>query len=78
MNGFSQNLILWRSDMGLLMGKFHYSLKELSARHMSIFLFLYNNLSKYQQIFIKLGICIWFEIANGQISSVCDRVYPTT
>ena len=44
-----------------------------------IFSFLDNNLSKYQWIFTKLGVCIdiveiWFGIANGQISSIFDRV----
>ena len=41
-NGFSPNLvctlILWRSGLGLLMGKFQF-LTELSAHHMSVFLF---------------------------------------
>ena len=37
----------------------------------SVFLFLYNNLSEYQCIFTKLGMCIdimeiWFGIANGK------------
>ena len=40
-NGFSPNLvcilILWRSGLGLLMGKFRQFLTELSARDMSIF-----------------------------------------
>ena len=43
------------------------------------FLFLDDNLSKCQWIFTKLGMCIdiveiWFEIANGQISSIFDGV----
>ena len=55
------------------MGKFHKYLIDLSAHHMSIFSFPENNLSKYQSIFTKLGMCIgivevWFGIANGQIS----------
>ena len=38
-----------------------------------------DNLSKHQWIFTKLGMCIdiveiWFGIANGQISSIFDRV----
>ena len=42
-----------------------------------------DNLSKHQWIFTKLGMCIgmcieiveiWFEIVNGQISSVFDGV----
>ena len=45
---------------------------------MSVFIFPANNLSKYQWIFTKLDICIdiveiWFDIANGQISSIFDR-----
>ena len=43
-HGFSPNLvyamILWRSGLGLLMGKFHQILTELSAHDISIFLFL--------------------------------------
>ena len=61
------------------MGKFHQILMELSARDMPIFSFPVDNLSKHQWIFTKLGMCIdilkiWFGIANGQISSVFDRV----
>ena len=82
-NGFSPNLvcalILWRSGLGLLMGKFHQFFTELSGRDLPIFLFLDDNLSKRKWIFSKLGMCIvvveiWFWIANGQISSNCDRV----
>ena len=56
------------------MGKFHYFLTEVSASHTSVFSFPNDNLSKYQSIFPKLGVCIdiimiWFGIANGQISS---------
>ena len=45
----------------------------------SIFLFPDDRLSEYLWIFIKLFMCIdivaiWFGIANGQISSVFDRV----
>ena len=47
-NGFSPNsvcaLILWRSGLGLLMGKFRQFLTELSARDMPIFSFPDNNL----------------------------------
>ena len=61
------------------MGKFPQILTELSARDTPMFLFLNNNLSKYQEILTKLGTCIdikesWFRIANGQISSMFDRV----
>ena len=59
------------------MGKFCQILTELSARDMPIFLFLDDNLSKYQGMLTKLGTCIdmkeiWFRIANGQISSMFD------
>ena len=82
-NGFSPNvvcaLILWRSGLGLLMGKFRRILTELSARDTPIFLFQDDNLNKDQGILTKLGTCIdmkeiWFRIANGQISSMFDRV----
>ena len=49
-SGFSPNLvcalILWRSGLGLLMGKFRQIFTELSAPDMPIFLFLDDNLSK--------------------------------
>ena len=50
-----------------------------SICRMSVFLFLYNNLSKYQWIFAKLGMYIdiveiWFWIANGQILSSFDSI----
>ena len=82
-NGFLPNLvcalILWRSTLVLLMGKFRQILTQLSARDTSIFSFLDNNLSKCQGILTKLDTCIdmkeiWFGIANGQISPVFDRV----
>ena len=80
-NGFSPNLvcalILWRSGLGWLMGKFRQFLTELSAWDMPIFSFPYDNMSKHQWIFTKLGMCIdiveiWFGIANGQILSIFD------
>ena len=45
----------------------------------SVFSFSDSKLSKYQWIFTKLRMCIdfvgiWFGIANGQISSISDRV----
>ena len=48
---------------------------HLSVIHLSMFLFLDDNLSKYYSIFTKLGMCIdiveiWIGIANGQISSI--------
>ena len=64
------------------MGKLFQILTELSAQE--LFSFLDDNLSKYQWIFTKLGMCIdivdiWFEIANGQISSIFHKSYlPTT
>ena len=72
-------LILWRSGVGLLIGKFCQILTELSARDMPIFSFPDDNLSKLQWIFTKLGMCIdiveiWFGIANGQNSSNFDGV----
>ena len=83
-NRFSPNLvgalILWRSGLGLLMGQFLSEiLMELSARDMPIFSFPDDILSKCQGILIKPGTCIdmmeiWFGIANGQISSMFDRV----
>ena len=48
-NGFPPNLvcalILWRSGLGLLMGKFHQILTELSAPDRPIFSFSGDNLS---------------------------------
>ena len=49
-------LILWRSGLGLLMGKFCQILTELSAR--DIFSFLHDNLSKCQGILTKLSTYI--------------------
>ena len=50
--------MLWRSGLGLVIGKFHHFLTELSARDISIFSFSDDNLSKYQWIVTKLGMCI--------------------
>ena len=59
-NGFSLNLvcalILWRSGLGLLIGKFRKFFNYLPTT--SIFSFPDNNLSKYQWTFTRLGICI--------------------
>ena len=59
---FSPNLIraliLWRSALGLLMGKFRPFLTELSACNTSVFYFQDNNLSKSQWIFTKFGMSI--------------------
>ena len=55
-NGFPPNLvcalILWRSGLGLLMGKFHQFLTELSVHDRFIFSFPDDNL-KFQWIFTK-------------------------
>ena len=81
-NGFPPNLIcaliLWRSGLGLLMGKFRQIWKAFSALDTPIFSFLDDNF-KHQWIFTKLGmyndiVKIWFGIANGQISSNFDGV----
>ena len=48
---------------------------------MPIFSFPDDNLSKCQGTLTKLGTCIdmiWFGIANGQISSMFDRVICDT
>ena len=83
-NGFSPNLvralILWRSGLGLLIGKFRQSFTELSARDTPVFSFPDDNLNKHQWIFTKLGMCIdiveiLFGIANWQISSKFDGVF---
>ena len=56
---------------------------KLSVCHIRVFSFPYDNLSKYQWIFTKLGLCIdivkiWFGIANGQVSSNFDSYLPVT
>ena len=85
--GFSPNsvcaLILWRSGLGLLMGKFYQFLTELSARDTSVFSFPDDNLSKYQWIFTKLGVRTdivetWFGIADRKIPSSFDSYLPAT
>ena len=53
--------------------------KNVSACNTSTFSFLDHNFSKYQCMFPKLGMCIdiveiCFGIANGQISSIFERV----
>ena len=72
-------LLLWRSDLGLLMGKFRQFLTELSAHNRSVFSFPDDNISKCQWISTKLGVCIdivevCFGIADRQISSIFDRI----
>ena len=72
-------LILWRSALGLLMGKFRLFLTVLSAHNTSVFYIKDNNLSKFQWIFTRFDMCIYiveicFGIAHWQISSIFDRV----
>ena len=59
---FSPNLVcallLCGSGLGMLMGKFCRFLMELPAQDMPTFSFPDNNLSKYQWISAKLGMCI--------------------
>ena len=58
-NGFSPNLVctlvLWRSGLGFLMGKFCQILTELPVRDTPIFSFPGDKLSKCQGILTKLG-----------------------
>ena len=60
---FSPNLvcavILWRSGLGLLMGKFHQILTELSVRDTPIFSFPDDTLSKCQGILNLIHAFIW-------------------
>ena len=85
-NGFSPNslcaLILKRSGLGFLEGKFHQFLTVI-CRQRSIFSFPDDNFSKYQWIFTKLGVYIFmveicFGIAHRQISSIFDSYLPNT
>ena len=68
-NVFSPNLVcglmLWRSGLGLLMGKYCQFLKELPARDMFIFLFLDDDLSKCQWSFTKHGALILWRSGLG-------------
>ena len=84
-NEFSPNLIcaliLWRSGLGLLIGKFLHFLTELSTRNTSIFKFQDNNLSKSQWIFTKFDMCIdivevWFGIAHWQFRQFLTVICP--
>ena len=74
-NGFSSNLvcalILWRSGLGLLMGKFQILRSNLPETH-PYFRFRMISSVKHQWIFTKFGMCIdiveiLFGIAYGQI-----------
>ena len=82
-NGFSPNLvcvlILWRSCLRLLMGKFLKILTELSAQDKPIFSFPDDNLSKCQGILTKLSTCIdineiWFGIPMAKFCQCLTRV----
>ena len=83
-SGFSLNLVctlIWRSVLGLLMGKFHQFFTELSAHDRYIFSFQDNNLSKSQQILTKLDICIdiieiWFWILLGTFHLILVVISP--
>ena len=71
-------MILWRSGLKLLMGIFRQFLTELSARNKFVFSFPDDNLSKYQYILTKLGMCIdiveiLFGITDGENSYIFDR-----
>ena len=68
--------MLWRSGLGLLIGKFQQISMELSALDTPKFPFPGDNLSKCQEILTKVGTCIdvIFVIADRQISSVVDKV----
>ena len=69
-NGFSPNsvcaLILWRSGLGLLMGKFCKFMTELSAGNTSVFSFPDDNFSKYHLDFhqtwcVCVCVCVcWY------------------
>ena len=65
---------------GIVTGQILSFLTKLSAHHTSLFSLPDDNWNNYQWIYSKLGMCIniveiWFEIANGQISSFFfDRV----
>ena len=61
-NGFLPNLlcalILWRSDVGLLMGKVLSIFDRSYLPATSLVSFTGNNFSKYHWIFTTLGMCI--------------------
>ena len=84
--GFSPNLvcalILKRCGFGSLMDKFHQFWQNYLLVISLNFLFADDNLSKYEWIFPKLGMCIaivviWFGIVYGQISIVCAIFFYT-
>ena len=59
-SNFAYTCISGVSGLGLLManGQLHKFLTELSAHHRTVFLSPDDNFSKYQLIFIQLGMCI--------------------
>ena len=61
-NGISPNLvcavILWKSDLGLLMGKFHQFLTQLSACKRSVFSFPDEIFSKYIHLDFHQTWCV--------------------
>ena len=57
------------------MRKFRQFLTELSARHMSVFLFPYDNFSKYQLMFTKLYMCIAMEISFGMLMGKSSQFF---
>ena len=66
---------------GIANGHISSILTELSACKKSIFLFRDDNFSKYQWIFIKLGLFIdiveiWFGIDDGQVLSLLTAICP--
>ena len=63
---------IWFGIANGQISSFFDSYLPITARYMSVFSFPGDNLSKYQCIFTKLGMCIdivefWFEFADGQI-----------
>ena len=61
-------------------GYYDFMLAVSVSVHLSIFSFLDDNLSKYNQFVTRLGTAIdtleiWFGIANGQILSIFDKVF---
>ena len=74
-------LILRRSGLGLIMGKFRQFFTKLSACGTSIFSFPDENLSKNEWAFTKLGLCIdivkiWLWIVKKQSSSFLQNYLP--
>ena len=76
-NGFSPNLvcafIMWRSGLGLLIGKFLQILTALSARDTPIFSFSESNLCKYFEV---SGI-LWRSLQTTENLSSVFEIMPT-